>query len=419
MRPRNDMEREALALSEQLPPIWKNESYTKYLREQLVPYGKARKDGTYSPSYQDSWGSIPEVHGEWQVVRIVYMRRRQYLRNGRYHKAGESSEMTCEFLQYWTRGDGRIVRLGANLQLFPYFKRFSYSWGSPLSVKDSDFYRDYYDKDFYEDGDFLPVLEMMDIRAKLHRGNTFDKVLSIPYSHAETLYARGMGTLADECYRRGKGWEYLDKHWASIRIALKHGYGEHMDEEWLDHVERLEALGHDCHNPVFLCPVDFEAQHHLLVEEKARLDERRRTEAERMWNERETARINKAVQGRLVIWDGFSLSSDTLDYIPLITGKDYKEEGRRMHHCVAGYASRDCLDTLILSARNPLDGKRVETVEVDLHEGRIVQSRAVCNGKSDMHEQILSFVNQAIPLLQERVCKNKAMALAKAEAVTA
>ena len=71
------------------------------------------------------------------------------------------------------------------------------------------------------------------------------------------------------------------------------------------------------------------------------------------------------------------IKEDNCTIIPLKSVKEFVEEGVAMHHCVFtnGYYKRD--DCLILSAR--IDGKRAETVEVNLNTREIVQiGRASC-----------------------------------------
>jgi hypothetical protein len=66
-----------------------------------------------------------------------------------------------------------------------------------------------------------------------------------------------------------------------------------------------------------------------------------------------------------------------------------KEEGIAMHHCVGLYYNRP--QSLILSAR--VDGKRVETIEVNLNAYSLMQSRGVCNESTEFHDRIVKLVN--------------------------
>lgn len=76
------------------------------------------------------------------------------------------------------------------------------------------------------------------------------------------------------------------------------------------------------------------------------------------------------------------------------------EEGIAMHHCVGGYYNRP--QSLILSAK--VDGKRVETIEVDLNSYRVVQSRGLQNKSTKYHDRIVSLVNKN---MNEIINRNK------------
>lgn len=93
---------------------------------------------------------------------------------------------------------------------------------------------------------------------------------------------------------------------------------------------------------------------------------------------------------RKALWGGFIIKGYGMEFIPLLSVEDYNNEGQAMHHCVAGYVNR--ADSLILSARE--HGKRVETIEVNLKSFRVVQSRAVCNGTSEHHNEILEVMEK-------------------------
>ena len=72
-----------------------------------------------------------------------------------------------------------------------------------------------------------------------------------------------------------------------------------------------------------------------------------------------------------------------------------------MHHCVyaQGYYARK--DALILSAT--VNGKKVETVEVNLKTLDVVQSRAVCNGVSEYHDQIVKLIKKNMNQIRRRL----------------
>ena len=49
-------------------------------------------------------------------------------------------------------------------------------------------------------------------------------------------------------------------------------------------------------------------------------------------------------------------------------------------------------DSVILSAHD-LSGKRIETVEFSIKQGKVIQSRGVCNSNTEFHDRIIKLVN--------------------------
>lgn len=79
----------------------------------------------------------------------------------------------------------------------------------------------------------------------------------------------------------------------------------------------------------------------------------------------------------------------------------FAEEGSHMHHCVFANSYYKKEDALIMSARDKM-GNRLETVEVSIKNLSIVQSRAVNNGISEAHDEIISLVNKFMPEIARR-----------------
>ena len=58
-------------------------------------------------------------------------------------------------------------------------------------------------------------------------------------------------------------------------------------------------------------------------------------------------------------------------------------------------------NSLILSAT--IEGKRIETIEVNLDTLKVVQSRGVCNKNTEYHDQIINLVNANKRLIRQRM----------------
>ena len=80
---------------------------------------------------------------------------------------------------------------------------------------------------------------------------------------------------------------------------------------------------------------------------------------------------------------------------------EFYEEGKEMCHCVFSNRYYDVNSKpycLILSAK--VDGKRMETIEVDLKDYAIVQSRGKHNLNSEFPERIVSLINKNMNLIK-------------------
>ena len=182
----------------------------------------------------------------------------------------------------------------------------------------------------------------------------------------------------------------LGRYWPQIRIAVKHGYGIADVQMWQDMVNWLTELGMDSHSPKYLCPADLQKEHDRLL--KKVTDKREKEERERQ------ARKDKKYYAAHRQFGVLAVVCGGLNIRPLLTATELLEEGKAMHHCVGTYG--DKLTSLILSVRDEQD-KRLETVEVGLKRYDIIQSRAIMNGETPRHEEILEAVRGLMPRIRK------------------
>ena len=83
--------------------------------------------------------------------------------------------------------------------------------------------------------------------------------------------------------------------------------------------------------------------------------------------------------------------------------KEMAEEGTMMHHCVYAngyYDHKRHPYSLILSAKDK-EGHRLETIELNTKTWKVVQSRALQNGQTKFHDEIVKLVEQNIGLFKK------------------
>ena len=98
---------------------------------------------------------------------------------------------------------------------------------------------------------------------------------------------------------------------------------------------------------------------------------------------------------------GISFTDGTIQVHVLESVQEHLDEGTAMHHCVFDSAYYLKEKSLILSAT--IEGRRIETIEVNLDTLKVVQSRGVCNQNTEYHDQIINLVNANRKLIRQRM----------------
>ena len=98
---------------------------------------------------------------------------------------------------------------------------------------------------------------------------------------------------------------------------------------------------------------------------------------------------------------GIRFTDGTIQVHVLESVQEHLEEGTTMHHCVFSNEYYLKENSLILSAT--IEGRRIETIEVNLDTLKVVQSRGVCNKNTEYHDQIVNLVNANRKLIRQRI----------------
>ena len=339
------------------------------------------------------------THKDYQVFRLFVFHRD-------YNKGHNAKYSYDEVVQTWINEKGRVFNIARRRK--------------PMSM-------------YYDDWDYYSTMEL---RANLNIYNEFTSTYYPKVQYLDAVYRNGFKEMDESPVRVVKAllsdsrmetllktghdeiFKYfcspyckISKYWDSLKICLRHKYDLTEFMLWKDYIDFLRELKKDLRNPKFVCPKNLREEHNRLQqlvqrkrqkqwEEEARIREiRRREEEEKQlaWetNAEEVFRQLKSKYLNLVFTDGELIAK------PLQSVQDYLEEGTAMHHCVFTnrYYSKE--DTLVFSTT--LNGERVETVEVSLNNGNVLQ----CYGKYDKfterHDQVLNLMKANRKLLMDRV----------------
>ena len=334
--------------------------------------------------------AIYEVVGDWQVIRMFM-----------YRSWSKKHEALHEPLRYWIKADGSYVIEAKKRQTMGNYYIDAWIWDSEMAIRpNQSYYRDL--RDLYTNytrvRSLIPELK----RTKFYANNKCVNDLKpfwfvrslLTNNRIETLFKLRQTYLTWKFYH----WDKLtDTLWQSIRVALRHGY--HWDNEqeindWVDMIGDLEYLGLDTRNPHYICPTNlYEAHQHWIEKAQSkRTWERIQEERKRVAAYESTFYQNRCMFMDMLFRDGHI----KIQIIP--TAQGIIDEGVAMHHCVGSYYNQPY--SLILSAT--INGKRVETIEVDLHSFQLIQSRGLQNKSTKYHKRIVALIENNMEEIKER-----------------
>lgn len=255
----------------------------------------------------------------------------------------------------------------------------------------------------YPRAKILPVLrrngwtnKMLKLRTSpvdLWRGLLTDPAL-------EGLAKTGQYDIID--YWFGTGGANKDKsRWLPIvKVCNRHHYIVKDASMWFDYLDLLEYFHKDTRSPHYVCPENLKHEHDRLMNKKTLLEKAKELKRQMEQAERYEEQYKK-YRGMY-----FGIRFDNADIVVTVIGsvKEMAEEGTMMHHCVFAngyYDHKKHPDSLILSAKDK-EGHRLETVEVNTRSWKVLQSRALQNGKTKYHDQIVQLVEQNIGLFKKK-----------------
>lgn len=444
MKPRSRIEHAVLALAEKLPPItprqrqwafdhcfaplavvWPRKCQVRCLCcGQTMAYDKTvieqiRKNSQYdcplcgrTTRACDAKATNP---GDFYTLKhftiLTTFRGHQLARTWEVRRFNDRNqpyaEYTCdEIFQIWITDEGREVITGR--QLHRSFNSTTWDFHKPLDIRHHNgggtgqiYWDDVYDitgNYLYPQARITPLLrrngwrnDMLKYHNMISMTDVWKMLLTNPT--AEMLAKTGQRDLLLHMVRSGlKTLPFLH----SVRIANRHGYIVPDASMWLDMLQMAQELGRDTHNPQIVCPDDLRKAHDSLLAPVTRL--RQRLERER--KAREALEWEARYAREKAPYLGITFGSSDIKFHVLQSVAEFAEEGKAMHHCVFAGSYYTRPQSLILSARDTA-GHRLETVEIDLHHMKVLQSRALCNRNSPHHNKILQLLADNMHLIRK------------------
>ena len=200
--------------------------------------------------------------------------------------------------------------------------------------------------------------------------------------------------ISDSIYR-------IETYWPSILIAIRNNYIIKDYTIWQDYIGSLIYFGKDIRNAKYVCPENLMAAHDHYLDKRNKLENRKSYELEKAKIEKEEKLYAKKKER----FFGLKFTDGKLKIKVLESVKEFYEEANELSHCIYrnGYYKKDT--SLLFSAS--INNKRIETIEFDLKNFGIIQSRGLGNQASNYQTQIINLVMQNTNKIQSRLSKKK------------
>ena len=198
------------------------------------------------------------------------------------------------------------------------------------------------------------------------------------------------------------------KYWNSIKVALRHNYHFNDPKMWFEQIELLIKYKQDILNPKNICPKNLIEAHQVYIDKEEKRRELERAEMQRLNRLHEIAEKKRRIKRRknnlklfkshVKKYEKLIFKNGKITISILRTIKDYDYEARELKHCVNGSNYYFNFDSLIFSSK--INGKRIETTEVDLRYYQIEQSRGFKNAPSKYHLRIIKTIEDNMDLIK-------------------
>ena len=317
---------------------------------------------------------------QYQVIRFFFVKSR--------YKAGQAAEYSIyEVVQRWISPKGTTVTVarlrGMSILYYDLWAEYS-----DMEVRKNNKLRAYDINPVctYPRQRFIPELKRNGMKGKLpdcHPMKLMKAVLTD--SRMETiLKSKDLHAVS---YFVNRPLE-LDRCWQPYKVATRHHYRPSDMGLWADTIRLLEQCGKDICNPKYICPQNLRAEHDYWMNRHNQMEQKRKSQEQMQRAKRKEAEFYKEKSH----YFGITITDKDLVISVLDSLEAFQAEGNALHHCVFQCEYYAKADSLILSAHDK-EGNRIETIEFSLTEGKVIQSRGLCNTNTPHHDRIVRLVN--------------------------
>lgn len=322
---------------------------------------------------------ITTIEG-YQVIRM-------FLMMAEMRKGMKAKPAYLEIGSYWIDCKGNTTVVGLQRTLGYYIDSFAF--GSPLEIRrDNEAFQRISDEWVYPRIKVTDTIKRNGFKGSchhIHPVTMFQELLTNP--KAETLMKANEIELLRYLCLRPTNKADIDTYWNTIKVANRNGYNVTDSQMWIDYIKMLERCGRDIQSSKYICPANLQEEHDRYVRKLQTIQEKaKKAEDVRKAQEREASFKEQKEK-----FFGIRINDGEIEVKVLESVEEYRQEAESQHICLfsAAYDQRE--DSLIFSAR--IDGRIIETIEVDLRTLKVVQSRGVCNQNTEYHDRIVNLIN--------------------------
>ena len=337
-----------------------------------------------------SYFNVITTMENYQVVRM-------FLMIVEMRKGMKVKPAYLEIGSYWIDPKGNTTVVGLQRTLGHYIDSFAF--GSPLEIRrDNEAFQRISDEWVYPRIKVTDTIKRNGFKGSchhIHPVTLFQELLTNP--KAETLIKSNEIELLRYLCLRPTNKSDINTYWNTIKIANRNGYKVTNLQIWIDYIKMLERCGKDIQSPRCICPANLQEEHDRYVRKLQTIQEKeKKAEDIRKAQEREASFKEQKEK-----FFGIRINDGEIEVKVLESVEEYRQEAESQHICLfsAAYDQRE--DSLIFSAR--IDGRIIETIEVDLRTLKVVQSRGICNQNTEYHDRIIKLINANTHLIKERI----------------
>lgn len=355
------------------------------------------KESKCTTDKQTNYFAIAQVFGDYQVIRNFKL-------HVIYKKGLERDIYWSEVIQYWISDDLKMTMFGRLHNLSQGYD----SWNGSMEIRvkghswyNQNKYEVYPDK-LHPESRFKPQYEKVGINAKIQGLTSFNAIKFIPKNpKLETLIKAKQYALLS----KGESHQ-ISTYWNTLKICLRNKYIVKDVSVYFDYLELLKFFKKDVLNSKFVCPKNLMKAHDFYLQKKKAILKIEEVEREKTKIIERQMKLENAVQEygiRNAKFFDLEFSKGNISIAILRTIDEFKQEGEELEHCVFANEYYLKQNSLIFSAK--VNGKRVETVEVELKSFKISQSRGLKNKATEYNEEIVTLMKRSLSKIKS-VIKN-------------